>query len=1113
MKEKLHKALSTFVEAMRLYEVAFIMNHYPSEKWHDVLFSKLKPGQQMSWNNRRQMLDEGTDLKCLIDFDNMKAFALGFKDDLYNEGISRGDISKMATWFDVIHEIRNKESHHNPIDDDEIIAAFVNMKYVAKLLGMAELVTELDNIKSKQLAATIAVQQQQAESAQQSTTPVYNDNDDESNIISWFNNVIPHYDIRTGALDESVFAANLAEVAQGTGKEVYVDRTMFFEKTYITGGLKDLANRVILALNGEETENRVISLQTGFGGGKTHSLISLYHIAKAGKDIESSAVAQSLLKENVRPQFDNAHVAAFTDNTTDVVQGHQTPEGFTIRTIWGELAYQLGGAEAYAIVRQNDEEMIAPSEGLFKKVLEMSSPSLILVDELAAYCVKAAAKRVVNSDLSDQTINFMQTLTQAVAQTPRSVLIMTLPASKNEVGTDQKSQEILTALQNRVIRVGTNVQPVQDMEIFEVIRRRLFESIGDTETVKRIVEKYCKYYNKRRTELPSFVNNGTYRELMRKSYPFHPELINIFRDKWGQDSRFQRTRGVLRLLAAIVNDLWKRRHSLVGTQGLIHTSDVNLQNVQSLAGTITNLKGTQWDSVLSADIIGASSNSSRIDNEDPQSDLCKYQIAQGVATTVMMASVAGKNNSNISIEELRLCMIRPGAFKHAEIENALSKLEGRAHYMYSSRIDGRRYWFESRANINILLSQAKNQVTTAAIDKEITDRLNAQASANIEMKILVNPSADVPEQKSLTMIILGPEYQANNTLRLNTKARIEQIATQRGSSPRVYRNTILFLVVTEQGYNILADKLRNYLACKKILDEYRTLDKDQKDDVIARRRAADTEANQAIINAYTQVVKFTAQNGCEIFPHFQISATNFNDYLRFNVLQALKEEEWIIRRIGLGTLHEVNLYPTVEDPVQISKLYESFLRYDDKPMITGPEAVTDSVQKFCTEGTFNVGHGEKGNYTSIDVRSSVPFLSADDSNAWLLDPSVKMPETGSTNSSSSGTNNGSGTSTSGTSSGTTSSTATGSSSNSGTSTSSQPKKYKRISIQGNVPMEHWTDLFGSFVNILRNNGLKIEVKFDAKSTPMSELTENSQLFKSIKESASQLGLEITTEEE
>lgn len=1110
MKEKLHKALSTFVEAMRLYEVAFIMSHYPSEKWYDILFSKLKPGQQMAWNNRRQMLDDSADLKCLIDFDNMKSFALGFKDDLFNGGISRGDISKMATWIDDLHEIRNKESHHNPIDDDEITSAFVNMKRVARLLGMGELVTELDNIKARPMAATVAVQQQQADSTP--SAPVINDNEDESNIISWFNNVIPHYDIRTGALDESVFAANLAEVAQGTGKEVYIDRTMFFEKTYITGGLKDLANRVIQALNGEETENRVISLQTGFGGGKTHSLISLYHIAKAGKDIETSAVAQSLLKENVHPQFENAHVAAFTDNTTDVVQGHVTSEGLTIRTIWGELAYQLGGVSAYEIVRENDEAMIAPSQGIFMNVLNMCSPSLILVDELAAYCVKAAARRVGNSDLSDQTINFMQTLTQAVSDTPKSVLIMTLPASKNEVGADQKSQEILTALQNRVIRVGTNVQPVQDMEIFEVIRRRLFESICNPETVKRIVEKYCKYYNKRRTELPSFVNNGTYRELMRKSYPFHPELINIFRDKWGQDSRFQRTRGVLRLLAAIVNDLWKRRHSLVGTQGLVHTSDVNLQNVQSLAGTITNLKGTQWDSVLSADITGASSNSSRIDNEDPQSDLCRYQIAQGVGTTVMLASVAGKNNSNISIEELKLCMIRPGAFKPAEIENALSKLEGRAHYMYSSRIDGRRYWFESRPNINILLTQAKNQISSSAIDREITDRLNSLVGTNMEIKALVDPTADVPEQKSLTLVVLGPEYQSNGVLHAKTKARIEQIATQRGSSPRVYRNTILFLVITEQGYNILADKLRNYLACKKILDEYRTLDKDQKDDVISRRKTADSETNQAIINAYTQVVKFTAQNGCETLPHFSVTATNFNDYLRFNVLQALKEEEWIIRRIGLGTLHEVNLYPTVEEPVQISKLYEAFLRYDDKPMITGPEAIVDSVQKFCGEGTFNVGHGEKCNYTAIDVRSSVPFLSADDQNAWLLDPSVKLEETGSGSISGNCSTSSSSTSSPGTNSSSSNSSNYGASSSASTS-SSQPKKYKRVSIQGNVPMEHWTDLFGSFVNILRNNGLKIEVKFDAKSTPLSELSENSQLFKSIKESASQLGLDIITEEE
>lgn len=146
---------------------------------------------------------------------------------------------------------------------------------------------------------------------------------------------------------------------------------------------------MVRALNGEESENRVISLQTGFGGGKTHTLISLYHITKAGRSLLNSAYTAHLLNENIRPEYNDAKVAVFTNNTTDVAQGRTTEEGITIHTLWGELAYQLGGAEGYNKVRANDESRTAPSSSIFKPILAQNTPSLILIDELADYCNKA----------------------------------------------------------------------------------------------------------------------------------------------------------------------------------------------------------------------------------------------------------------------------------------------------------------------------------------------------------------------------------------------------------------------------------------------------------------------------------------------------------------------------------------------------------------------------------------------------------------------------------------------------------------------------------------------------------------------------------------------------
>jgi hypothetical protein len=420
----------------------------------------------------------------------------------------------------------------------------------------------------------------------------------------WFKNVIPHKDIQYGHLDESIFAANLADVAAGTGREIYTSPEMFFQKTYFTAGLKNIARRVVQGLNGgQDADNRVISLQTGFGGGKTHTLISLFHLAKWGQKATRSEYTKEHLANTGEPKFKSAHIAVFTNTTNDPAQG-RTVDGLTIRTLWGELAYQLGGSSAYEVIRVNDEKQIAP-KGLFKKVLEQCKPCLILIDELADYCVSASAVKVEASNLSDQTVSFMQELTEAVTGTDNCVLIATLPASAQELAASPISSQILTALENRITRVGANMKPVEDDEIFEVVRRRLFEDLGSEDEIEKVISSYSALYQSLPSEIPSYALKSEYRDQLKKSYPFHPELIDIFRLRWASNPFFQRTRGVLRILAAIVSDLWKRQTSLTGSQYLIHTSDVVLSNVEALTSQITILNGASWDSVIGADVSGS----------------------------------------------------------------------------------------------------------------------------------------------------------------------------------------------------------------------------------------------------------------------------------------------------------------------------------------------------------------------------------------------------------------------------------------------------------------------------------------------------------------------------
>lgn len=1096
MNDKIHKALGIFLDAIRPFIISFLQQRFPNEPWEGCYFSILKPKRQETWNQGLRSQGENASSIVLIDYNNLTDFAIAFKREL---GIEFGNPDKANSFISYLQElknIRNKCSHFTPLDNDETEGTYLYIKQAAKLMKMDDLVDEINKIKEQTIIPVAASTTAVAASAMPSV--ILNE---DAPLPAWFTNVYPHYDIRNGSLDESIFAANLSEVALGVGPEVYTNPTSFFEKTYITAGLRDIANRVVRALNGEESENRVISLQTGFGGGKTHTLISLYHIAKAGKSLFDSAYTTHILQDGVIPEFEKAKVAVFTHNTNDVEQGRTTDEGITIHTLWGELAYQLGGVEAYNRIKANDEKRIAPTSSIFKPILAANVPSLILIDELADYCNKAHGYTVGKGTLYTQTLSFIQTLTESVASVPRCVLIATLPTSATEVASSEIGQQILSSLENRIVRVGTGIKPVEDEEIFEVVRRRLFENIGNTAVIEQVLTRYKNTYHNRYRDLPSEANRAEYINKMRKSYPFHPELIDMFRLKWGNDPRFQRTRGVLRLLASIVKDLWARRGSLTGSQALIHTSDVNLANLPTLTGTITRLMGSQWETVMHADITGTSSNAYKIDNEDPNNNIGKYKLAEGIATTLLMGSVGGAQNKGMSIEQLKLCMLRPAAFQHSEINNALNKLEQVAYYLYSTNVGTRSYWFQAKPNVNILINSAKSEVSLPEVNTEILKRLNAQTNSNSQLKILINPSNDIPEQKSLTLIILGPEYATQrNNIAHKVQKHVEQIATQKGNSPRIFRNTIFYLTCSDNQLGLLQSRLIEYLACERVLNEYKgQLDNDQLQDVTNKKNDADQQADQQLVSVYNIALRYSVADGLEAV-EIREFAKNMQSQITEKLMALIKEEEWLIGSIGIGTLKSHGLYPTVDNPVNVTSLYEAFLQYDDKPMITGPDAVISSIQKYCINGEFNVAFGEKGNYSRIYHKENIWGLNVGDSQYWLVDKSIMQePATPSPKPTDGhNENNGDGHAESG--------------DNKNTTDTSTGRHFKSISISGKIPMDQWTQLYPSFIIPLNQNNLEIEVSFKAKSTNAKPLDESAQIYKIVKESAQQLGLKLEEEE-
>lgn len=1080
-RDNIYKGLGLFIEALRPYIVSFLKERAEGESWENLYIETLYDNQRSHWHHSR---DKGQKPETLIDFQNLKGFALGYRNEL-KEDFDK-DANRLPTLFDEIYEVRNKTYHHQDISDDEMKRAFNNMIRIMKKLGMEEMVEELTFLKEGKKQ-----QKKKSKASKQFT----------GDLVPWFKNVRPHLDIRQGRLDESVFAANLGEVALETGREIYQNPALFFEKTFFTAGLKTVAKRVINGLSGgADTENRVISLQTGFGGGKTHTLISLFHLAKWGKKASESGEIKPLIDYTGKPKFDKANVAVFTNQTNDPVQGRETEEGIHIKTLWGELAYQLGGPEAYKLIRANDENRTAP-KGVFNKVLQKTKPGLILIDELADYCTSAATVEVGGSNLSDQTISFMQELSETIAANDQCVAVITLPASASEVGSSEQATKILTSLESRISRVGADTKPVADEEIFEVIRRRLFEDIGDEEEVENSISQYMQLYDSLRVELPSTAHRGEYRQKLKKSYPFHPELIDMFRIRWASHPDFQRTRGVLRLLASIVSDLWKRKGSLTSINALIQTSDVNFGNLDALVGQLKKLYGNGYEAVITADVAGSSSNAFAIDEEKP--GYGQYDLTKGICNTILLGTFGSSDaNKGISIKEIKLSMLKPDSFNHNDINGALDVLESTAHYLYysSSGTDTKRYWFRVQPNINILINQARNDVHRSEVDAEILKRIKNHERGVNSFNVLVDPPEDIPEQKKPTLIILGPQYQKTQEgLTKKTENWIAELATQKGNSDRIYRNTLLFLVANELGYNKLKDSVTDYLASQTIRDDYQSqLENDQKDELKRKLQESSNDIDRRLVDTYVNIVKHSAKNGPQLLQVKEFK--NRLDYqINHHIAQTLISEEWLLEGVGYNTLKKYNLLPEKENSVKVQDVYETFLRYDDKPLITGPDAVRKSLLRYCRNGQLAIAAGEPDNFSTVYFKQDIPFFEVTDETYWLVDESLYQPKELEDDPGQPEDFDGGET--------------PSASEDDGAGPEEEQTIYKSITISGKVGLENYTQLFSSFVRPLSNNNVQIKIKIKAHSTDANPITENSNQYKITKESANQLGLNFEAEKE
>ena len=731
---------------------------------------------------------------------------------------------------------------------------------------------------------------------------------------SWWQVTTPHKDITEGRMNEAIFAADLGDVIYGRAPLEYKDANIFFQKTYLTQGLKNLLENVLSRLNGKKGDP-VIQLQTPFGGGKTHALLALYHAVEHREKIKHLDVISKL------PKPKNAKVVVFVGTQADPIKG---------KTPWGEIAHQLG---VYEKVNEHDEKRRSPGKEILNEVLG-DDPVLILIDELVEYAVKA-------KDFADQISAFSQELTEVVKSKNNCCLVCTLPSSApyGEAG-----ERALNELQRVYGRVEAVYTPVEGIEIYEVIRKRLFDDIGNEKIRKKVAQSYFDLYQKLGTDVPSEVKEVEYRDRIEHAYPFHPELIDVLYERWGSYPTFQRTRGVLRLLAQVVADQYKRKV----VSPLIQSSLVNLEN-QAIRREFVKHIGNEFDSVIAADIAGKNAMAPKIDKE-MGSEYEKYGIATGIATSVFLYSFSGAEKKETTLPRIRISLLREG-IPHTIVGDAIGKLEEKLWYFHSEK---KQYVFRNQPNLNRVILQKEETISDSRIKEELKENTQKNAGRALEIYLWPESASDIPDNKNLKLSIFSPDFLYDDE---KVKKLAYEFFEKAGIGYRVYKNTLFVLAMDGGQYLSLSQSLKRFLALKDILNDKNflvSLAKESQDELKNKLKDVEKEIPFKLLTAYRHL-GLLEESGLD-WKDLGIPTIGTSGGISERVKQYLKDQERILSRLTPKYIID-KTFAKDENEKSLRDIYELSLKTPGMPILEGENVLYEAVKEGVRNGFIGVKEG------------------------------------------------------------------------------------------------------------------------------------------------------------
>ena len=816
----------------------------------------------------------------------------------------------------------------------------------------------------------------------------------------WYQVVTPREDLREGhPLDASEFAVHLDQVRTSSAPEVYRNPAQFFQRTYLTKNLSDLAVEVMRRLSGETMgANAVFNLATQFGGGKTHALALLYHLAKHGSAANSWQGVPKLLEESGVNSVPCADVAVFVGTEFDSVIGRGGDDGTPLRkTPWAEIAYQIGGDQALKAVANHTE---APGGDVLRNVFPESRPCLILLDELMNY-----VSRSRRTGMGDQLYNFLLNLSEFSRSHQNIVLVVSIPGSELEMTpTDHEDYQ---RFQHMLTRLGKHFDMSAESEASEIVRRRLFEwdetkvsqagRVLLTRDAIQTCQDYANWVVENRSQLPQWFPIDNAKEAFVDSYPFHPLLLSVFERKWQSLPQFQRTRGILRLLALWVSKAYQDGFKRAHRDPLIGVGTAPLEDQMFRSALFEQLGEGRLEIAVTSDICGRNdSHAMKLDNEAVDT-IKKARLHRKAAAAVLFESNGGQTQDEASLVEIRMAVAEP----ELDIGNVETVLETLSTACYYLNVNQNRYKFSLQPNLNKLLADRRASIQPSKITARIREEVQREFSQGTGFERVYFPSRsnEIPDRATLTLVVLEPDRSMQDATGI--RQFVDSLTKEHGESSRTFKSALIWAL--PDSSTSLTEEATRVLAWEDIDGEKTVLrfNDEQMTELATNIGKARRDLRESIWRNYKHVMLLGKDNMIRAIDLGLIHSSGAPNLVTL-ILNRLRQDGDVEQNISPNFL--LRNWPPALPEWSTRSVRDAFFASPQFPRLLNGDAIKETIAKGATEGLLAyVGKGTGGyepfNFESplaeanVEISADMFIITSEEAQKHIEPPVLSSLET------------------------------------------------------------------------------------------------------------------------